>query len=88
MMRARKYNRRILYENAIPNLCWIQESDGLISFEHGKGQLKLDGPYIDTANYLIDIFKNAKEYGSLLNVNTGDYDSLRYYIENLKEIMN
>ena len=56
----------------------------MISFEHGKGQLKLDGSYIDAANYLIDVFRNAKEYGSLLNINTGDYDSLRNYIENLK----
>lgn len=84
MMRARKYNRRILNENITPNLCAIQESDGLISFEQGAGQLRLDELYKETANYLIAAFKNAKEYGSILDIEKRDYDGLHEYIEKLK----
>lgn len=84
MMRARKYNRRILNENITPNLCAIQESDGLISFEQGAGQLRLDELHKETANYLIDAFKNAKEYGSILDIEKRDYDGLLKYIEKLK----
>lgn len=85
MMRARKYNRKILREHVVPNLCSIQESDGLTTLEDSSEQPRVDDLYIEVTNYLIDVFRNAKEYGSLLNINPGNYDSLQYYIENLKK---
>jgi len=68
MMKARKHDRRFLTRGITPNLCSIQESNGLISFEHGAGQLSLDDLHRETANYLIHIFRDAKEYGSILNI--------------------
>ena len=63
MMKARKYDRRFLTRGITPNLCSIQESNGLISFEHGTGQLNLDDLHRETANYLITAFRDAKAYG-------------------------
>ena len=83
MMKGRSYHRRILGENIQPNVCSMQESNNLKSFEHGAEQLRLDQIHIDTANYLIDLFKDAKEIGSLVQVENRDYDGLVSYIEEL-----
>jgi type II restriction/modification system DNA methylase subunit YeeA len=83
MMKARSYNRRILVEGIKPNIYAIQESNSLKSFEHGAEQLTLDKIHIETANYLIDLFKDAKEIGSLVQVENRDYDGLDSYIDEL-----
>jgi len=83
MMRARKYNRRILKEKILPNLCSIQESDVLNNFGEGAGQLELDPKQEETADYLIHAFKNAKEYGSLLKIEKRNYSNLQDYIDKL-----
>ena len=85
MMKARKHDRRFLTRGITPNLCSIQESNGLISFEHGAGQLSLDDLHRETANYLIKAFRDAKEYGSILNIEPRDYDGLLSYIEQLRQ---
>lgn len=61
LMQARKYNRRILNSAININLACIEDA------------VKIDSAVLDrlgrekiTAQKLIDIFKNAKEYGSLL----------------------
>lgn len=84
MMKGRKYDRRFLTRDIKPNLCSIQESNTLKTFEKGAGQLKLNDLYKETANYLISSFKNAKEYGSILNIEQRDYDGLLSYIEEIK----
>ena len=63
MMKARQYYRRILSEGIVPNVMAIEESntfnkDLLIRF----GNLKT------LAERVINIFIDAKEYGSILNV--------------------
>jgi hypothetical protein len=55
MMKARKHDRRFLTRGITPNLCAIQESNSLVSFEHGAGQLSLDDLHRETANYLIKV---------------------------------
>ena len=79
MMRARRYNRRIFNEGINPNLCSIQESNSLYSFENDKSQIKIEDTYKETANYLINMFKDAKEFGSILNLTKKDYDGLLTY---------
>ena len=64
MMKARQYNRRILSEGITPNVMAIEESntfnrDLLVRF---GDELK------PIATRLIDTFVDAKEYGSILNV--------------------
>jgi type II restriction/modification system DNA methylase subunit YeeA len=85
MMKARKHDRRFLTRGITPNLCAIQESNSLVSFEHGAGQLSLDDLHRETANYLIKVFRDAKEYGSILNIEPRDYDGLLSYIEQLRQ---
>lgn len=84
MMKAKKHDRRFLTRGIMPSLCAIQESNGLISFEYGAGQLSLDDLHKETANYLIQVFRDAKEYGSILNIEQRDYDGLLSYIEKLQ----
>ena len=84
MMKGRKYDRRFLTSGIKPNLCAIQESNSLNSFEQGAGQVKLVDMHKQTANYIIELFSNAKEFGSILNVEQRDYDGLLAYIEKLQ----
>lgn len=63
MMKARSYNRRILTENIKHNLVEISESN-----DFNKDLLNFLGEYKDTGRKLIDLFKDAKEFGSLINV--------------------
>ena len=65
MMKARQYNRFILNGEAVCHIYSIQESNGF-----NPDYLKLLGSddLQATAEKLIDIFTDAKEYGSILNV--------------------
>ena len=74
MMKARQYDRRFLTRGIQPHVYAIEESNGL----------KYDGDYADfllnknqqeTLSYMLDVFMDAKEYGSILNVEQRDYDS-------------
>lgn len=86
LMKARQYSRRILAHHPRVHLCAIAESDGLQKWSDLSGhdfaveQLDLDSQFIDTADYLIDTFRDAKEYGSLLRVEQRDYSGLLDYI--------
>lgn len=73
MMKARSYNRRILTLKIEPNLCAIQESNGL-QYDKDMGNFLLSEEYRETLKYLLTTFKDAKEYGSILEVEKRDYD--------------
>ena len=75
IMKARSYSRRLFRDmerNPIQlNVCSIQESNGLTRedieyFSNGDEMLKKD------MEYLVDIFTDAKEYGSILKVDNVD----------------
>lgn len=75
LMKARSYNKRILNHKPKLNLCSIQESnninEGLIDFIAGDDQeLEKDLYYIKST------FKDAKEYGSILNVKTLNFNEI------------
>ena len=63
MMKARSYNRRILNEHINHNLVEITESNNINS-----DLLHYLGDYEETGRKLIELFKDAKEFGSLINV--------------------
>lgn len=73
MMKARSYNRRFLTLEIEPNLCAIQESNGL-QYEQDMGDFLLSDEQRETLKYLLSTFVDAKEYGSTLNVEKRDYD--------------
>lgn len=84
MMKARQYNRRILSAETPCHVYAIQESNrinrnqlqyfgaGLSEFEKNSAINQMTG--------LLDTFRDAKEYGSILNVDNYDWDLLRRFI--------
>lgn len=64
MMKARQYNRRILSKDTKINLVEIVES----STELNEDLLSRLGEYKELGQYLVDTFKEAKEFGSILNL--------------------
>lgn len=73
MMKARSYNRRFLTLGIEPNLCAIQESND-IQYDKDMGDFLLSEEHRETLQYLLHMFVDAKEYGSILNVEKRDYD--------------
>lgn len=73
MMKARSYNRRFLALGTEPNLCAIQESNG-IQYDKDMGDSLLSGEHRETLQYLLHTFVDAKEYGSIIDVKKYDYD--------------
>lgn len=72
MMKARQYNRRILTQEIEPNLCSIQESNGL-QYEADIAEQLLRAEHRETLQYLLNTFVDAKEYGSILEIENRDY---------------
>lgn len=74
MMQARKYNRRILESDIRPNVYEIVESN-YINRDHLNylgTNIKDNNEWSDINKqllYLLDSFEDAKEYGSLININ-------------------
>ena len=88
IMKARHYNRRLFREiekdEINLNLCSIQESNGISEevieyFANGNGQLK------EEIKYLVKVFTDAKEYGSILQV---EHINLELINERLSNINN
>ena len=63
MMKARSHDRRFFSRGITPNLCSIQDSDNI-----KEDYLSLFGKLNFTAKQLVDEFRQAKEYGSILNL--------------------
>ncbi|MGL6105628.1 BREX-1 system adenine-specific DNA-methyltransferase PglX [Romboutsia sp.] len=88
MMKARSYSRRIFRDmerNPISlNVCSIQESNGLSKvdveyFANGDESLKKD------VEYLVDVFTDAKEYGSILEVEEVDFEKIENRLVEIEE---
>lgn len=91
MMKARQYDRRFFSRGIQPNVMAIQESNGLKTWAETagdslvSGQLTFEDDFIRMADYLIEIFQDAKEYGSILTVQTDRYDALVDFIEKARQ---
>ena len=80
MMKARRYDRRFLTRDIEPNVSAIMETNELSTFD-------LDGITNDkiqnrVGEYLIKIYKDAKEIGSLISVEKNDYSAFIEYLHN------
>ena len=87
MMKARQYDRRIFTRGVRPNVYAIQESNGI-----NRNQLKYFGAELDEMERntailqiegLLDTLVDAKEYGSILNVDAYDWDLLRRFVNSI-----
>ena len=89
IMKARSKNRRIFREKIELNLCSIQESNGFpkeaIDLLVSRKDTELEKVvHRQNVEYLIEVFKDAKEYGSILNVNNIDFEVIEKRIEEIK----
>lgn len=87
MMKARQYNRRILSAKTVCHVHSIQESNHI-----NRNQLTYFGVDLNDVERndalsqiegLLDTFKDAKEYGSILHVADYDWELLRRFVENV-----
>jgi type II restriction/modification system DNA methylase subunit YeeA len=88
MMKARSKNRRMFRDEINLNICSIQESNGFpseaVEFLVNSDETEIEkSVHKEDVEYLIDLFHDAKEYGSILNVKPIDFDCIN---NRLKEI--
>lgn len=77
MMKARQYNRRILNGETACHVYAIKESNDIDrAYQYEMGNFLLSKEHQDTLNYLLEAFKDAKEYGSILKLEDRDYIGL------------
>lgn len=77
MMKARQYDRRFFSRNVIPHIYAINETNALREdYRHAKAYFHLSKDNLDTLDYLIDAFAVAKEYGSIIQLEAGDFRAL------------
>lgn len=86
MMKARQYDRRFFTRGIQPHVMAIQESNALEAFERLQGQLSMDTLCLETANQLIRTFHDAKEYGSILQVDIPGLESADRLMEQLRAV--
>ena len=83
MMKARKYNRRIISADTKLHILAMQDStfmtDELIKYVAGR-----DASIRNDLNELCIVFNNAKEYGSIINVPQIDYAPLYARIQEIE----
>ena len=83
MMKARSYNRRILNKDTKFNFVEIREP--IVSLK-SEFELYLD-KYTELAHYLVNEFQDAKELGSIINLDCTleQLNNLNNYLDELKE---
>ncbi|WP_301896745.1 BREX-1 system adenine-specific DNA-methyltransferase PglX [uncultured Holdemanella sp.] len=83
MMKARSYNRRILNKKTKFNLIEIREPIAPLKPEFEQYLDK----YTDLAHYLVNVFQDAKEFGSILNLDctVEQLNNLKSHLDELKE---
>lgn len=85
MMKASYYNKNLVLGKYKVNLCSVQESNNIenvdevaLFFSNGNERL------LEEFTYLITVFYDGKEYGSILNLRKVDFKSLYKRIEELR----
>ena len=79
MMKARSYDRRFLSRGIKPNVLAIKESNRM-SAAIREG-LTTDAEMNAISRYLVDTFRDAKELGSIITVESKDYDGYMAYLD-------
>lgn len=87
MMKARQYDRRFFSRDIQPNFYSIQESNNIDTntveyFANGDAGLKAD------IESILHDLNDAKEYGSIIQVNPVNFDALFTRFEEIKEDIN
>lgn len=84
MMKARQYNRRILNGETNCHVCAIQESNNINRVHLKYLGAGMDDLEVNTARVqiegLLDTLRDAKEYGSILKVESYNWELLRRFV--------
>jgi hypothetical protein len=87
MMKARQYNRHILNGETVCHVYAIQESNSINRnhlYYFGAGMSETDkNAAIQQIQGLLDTFIDAKEYGSILNVDNYNWQLLYRFVDNV-----
>ena len=77
MMKARAYDRGFFRRSIQPNVYAIVESNWIGgAYPYDMGDFLLAEEHRKTLNYLLEAFRDAKEYGSLIRLEPHDYAGL------------
>ena len=78
MMKARQYDRRFFTRKVQPHVYAIYETNSLKDiYKQVMGDFHLPNNHQETLGYLMDAFVDAKEYGSILQLERRDYNGLK-----------
>ena len=82
MMKARSYNRRVLTKGIANNLAVVEESNGIDKF-YCDG-LTIDNEQNKTGEYLVNVYRDAQEIGTLQTVEKRDYESFTLHLNDIE----
>ena len=83
LMKARKFNRRILTKNISPLLCTIEETNS-ISEEFIEELVLQDKTIEADLKYLMTSFYDAREYGSILDIKNINFNKILRVVSNFE----
>ena len=84
MMKARSYNRRALTKGISNNLSVVEESNSIDKFI--CDDLTNDSEQNKIGEYLVDVYRDAQEIGTLQTVEARDYASFIEYLKSVENI--
>lgn len=77
MMKARKYDRRLFSRGLMPNIFPVKHSRNIgEAYPFEASDFLNSKEHQETINYLIDVFKNADELGTIIRLEDRDYEGL------------
>jgi type II restriction/modification system DNA methylase subunit YeeA len=85
MMKARSKSQRILRQKINLNLCSIQESNGISKESLNFFTKGMNAQFKADVDYLIEVFQDAKEYGSIIEVNSVAFDVIGNRVNDIEE---
>lgn len=85
MMKARSYDRRFLTRDISINVCPITETNNIPKVDISHIQLDLQDTVKEDVNYLLDVFTDAKELGSLITVKPVNFSEIENFMNEFAE---
>ncbi|WP_347352629.1 BREX-1 system adenine-specific DNA-methyltransferase PglX [Acetoanaerobium noterae] len=85
MMRARSYDRRFLTRDISINVCSLTETNNIPKVDISHIQLDLQDTVKEDVNYLLDVFTDAKELGSLITVKPVNFTEIENFMNEFAE---
>lgn len=85
MMKARSYDRRFLTRDISINVCSLTETNNIPKIDISHIQLDLQDTVKEDVNYLLDVFTDAKELGSLITVKPVNFTEIENFMNEFAE---